>query len=684
MTAPKMTKWIVSFIISVCGWTLSDTNILTNPGFETGTTSGWSGRSCTISAVTGGMSGTYRGYATGRTATWQGIKQSIFGKVNNGQTVTISGWVRLDTTASDTIKLTVEQKDDAGTRYIGIHQTTGYADRWTQLTGTFTLNVTGTLTYLDVYFEGPASGVSFYVDDAQVLVPGSTAEAAVAIDSGVRHQMIEGFGAAGAWYEGTLVSHPQKTALYNILFRDLGLDIYRLRNTYGQSGGADYMNRSAQIIAGGEAALGRPLKVLICAWSPSAALKSNGETANGGTLKKNASNQYMYAEYGDWWADSLQAWAGYGVTADYISIQNEPDWEADWDTCRFNPAESTGVAGYNQAFDAVYDELNARMGSSMPRMIGPETTGLNGAAGYTPGQYISAMSDPSRAYGYAHHLYNINAGDNPDAYLTAMAAFQANWGSKPLFQTEYEKSAGGWPDALNMALLLHNSLAVEEVAAYFYWDLFWGGEGGLVTISSSSYTINNDYYGFKHFSAFIDDGWQRTEASSSLANLRVSAYVRGDGQKLTTVLINTSQTQAVEATFSLAGVTITGGQVYRTSASENCEALGTFNAGEPLSIPARSVVTLALDVQLIPADCAQVQTYGYRLPEDLDGDCAVGWNDLAILINQWLSQSPQAIEPNFSPDLFVDNKVDLNDLAMIMAQWMVCNDPATSGCISTW
>ena len=90
----------------------ADLNILTNPGFEAGTTAGWDDRNCTIAVSTDQThGGSYSGLASGRTATWQGIKHSILGKLNNEQTCTISGYVRLaGTTASDTVKLTVEKQ----------------------------------------------------------------------------------------------------------------------------------------------------------------------------------------------------------------------------------------------------------------------------------------------------------------------------------------------------------------------------------------------------------------------------------------------------------------------------------------------------------------------------------------------------------------------------------------------
>lgn len=157
-------------------------NLLINPGFEQGTT-GWTGRGCTFSTSTIRRSGRYSGYATNRTAYWQGIKQSMLDKMMPGETYTISAWIRLENAASDSIIATFEQRDDRGVKYIRVDASTGYANQWTRLSGQFTLNVVGALTALFVYFEGPALGVNFYLDDVEVVgerppeVPGASATA---------------------------------------------------------------------------------------------------------------------------------------------------------------------------------------------------------------------------------------------------------------------------------------------------------------------------------------------------------------------------------------------------------------------------------------------------------------------------------------------------------------------------
>jgi O-glycosyl hydrolase len=665
-------------------------NILVNPDFESGTT-GWVARSCSITTVTSSptpYSGTRCARAYSRTATWNGIQQDIKDKVAVGQTYQISGRVRTSTSVSSTVKISIQKTDNGTTTYATVASGTASSSGWVLLSGSYTVpEVDVTRTELYVYFEGPASGIDIYVDDANVFgeVPGPNATGQVNFT--VTHQTLEGFGAAGAWGEGTLTDlgqpskHPE---IYDILFGDLGLDIYRLRNAYDEDGGAGYMSKSGQIVSAAGASLGHPIKVLISAWSPPDYLKSNGDTSNGGTLIGGPSN-YDYTGLADWLADSITAWSGYGVDADYISMQNEPDYAATWDSCRYEPAQTTSYAGYNQAFEAVYNELYSRMGSSMPKMIGPETTGFNGAAGSSLSTYLSAIIDHSHVYGYAHHLYNINAGDNPDAYISAMQSFNSSWGTKPLFQTEYEKASNpsAWPDAYNLALLLHNSLTIEEVSGYFYWDLFWYTSSvGLVSITSSSYTINSDYYGFKHYSKFTDPGWQRVDANTDSSNLRISAYKDPCEPNASVMIINTSATTDVNLTLSLAGFTPQNSEIYQSKSDANFAYIGTFGTSTPVHLPKKSITTIHL---MGYADCAAVQADNRKLDSDLNGDCYVDLLDMEIMADYWLNTTCAASGnchgADFAP---TDGTVDFYDFADFGPQWRQCNNPLDAGCAPNW
>ncbi len=649
-----------------------DANVLTNPGFESGTT-GWTARGggVSITAVTSPVnSGEAGAFVDNRTSSWHGIQQDMLNKMVEGQTYQVAAYVRTNSAADLNVVVTFQQTDggnDGNTQYK--RTASGNADNsgWTYVSGTFTLDVTGTLTQLLIYVESDDDTVDLYVDDVVVYGPEvnpADPEADGAVDINTRRQVIEGFGAAGGWYEGWITAHPQKETLYDIFFDELGLDIYRLRNAYDQgTDGTTYMTRSGQIVAEGKER-NPNLKILISAWSPPAYLKSNGLISGGegsNATLIGGPNNYNYTGFADWWADSITAWSDdYGIDADYISIQNEPDYDATWDSCRFEPTETSQIAGYAQAFEAVYTEMDSRFGASMPNMLGPEMTGLSRL-----GEYLSAIINTSHLYGYAHHLYNCSnggsagCGDDPDLYLTNMQNIGSTWNDKPLFQTEYEHATGLWPDAYNMALLLHNALTVEGVSSYFYWSLFWAEPSGLVSLpayGSSEYTRTSDFYGFKQYSAFIHSDWQRVDTTEDSSALRMSAYISPDNTQLTVVIINTHASTDIDLTLSLGDLTIDAGDIYRTSQTENCVNVGAFNPANPVALPAKSVTTLALTLDTTPPIYGDFDDSGLvdidDLPEfalvwqttdcgelDLDGDCRIGLYEFAQFARNWMNGS---------------------------------------------
>jgi iduronate 2-sulfatase len=441
-----------------------------------------------------------------------------------------------------------------------------------------------------------AQGVNIGI--TEFSVEAAAAATVTMVDAGTRHQKIEGFGASGAFYINRLITNDHASELADLLFRDLGLDIFRIQNVYDHTG---YISKVADTVATiqlGEAALGRPLKILSSSWTPPAYLKDTGSQAgsNNATLDSDAGG-YRYDDFAAWWADSLEYYSSNGIDADYISIQNEPNWHPDYNGCGFEPTETTNFAGYNQAFEAVWQELAIRNGTAaMPRMLAPETISFNKL-----GDYIDNLIHPSHAYAYAHHYYQDNVGENPDALNAHMADFNAAHGYKPLFQTEYAfldaNTNSPIVRKLNRATLMHNALTIEEVSAYFYWALYWNGEQGLIDIpNSSSYVVTPEYHAFKHFSAFINADWRRIAASSTEVDL--SAYLSPDGTEVSVVIVNEGPATSLELVFE--ELAITGGEVFRSSSTLDCARVGAFNPAAPLSIPAESITTLALTAATVP------------------------------------------------------------------------------------
>jgi hypothetical protein len=86
-------------------------------------------------------------------------------------------------------------------------------------------------------------------------------------------------------------------------------------------------------------------------------------------------------------------------------------------------------------------------------------------------------------------------------------------------------------------------------------------------------------------------------------------------------------------------------------------------------------------------NCAWVQANGFGISEDLNGDCYVDSEDLAIIAQYWLSTI--SIDCAGNPlcqkaDLVVDDHIDFFDFSDFALQWLICNDPQNPDCTPTW
>ncbi|MDR3717962.1 MAG: hypothetical protein P4K98_04120 [Bryobacteraceae bacterium] len=432
-------------------------------------------------------------------------------------------------------------------------------------------------------------------------------------------QEIVGFGAADAFYSGWLTAHPNKEQLYALFFgrENLGASILRVQNVYGQQQEpppTPFDPDTQEVVAKANSYRGSPVTVLMTSWSPPAALKASGQVScNGATTEPGCtlakvSGGFNYDGFAQYWYDSLNAYAALGVTPDYISLQNEPDFTpSGYGGCRFDATEtSSGIyAGYKQAFDAIYAKL--RVLPDPPVMVGPEVVGI----GYgVIESYLSALApeELGELGAVAHHLYHGGDSAAPDSFDSAMFQLAAAAPSKRLFQTEYDHSKDQ-TSALQTAWLIHNSMVVEEASAYLFWSYFWPDTNQLVYIDDpwrhtpwlypqTGYHINDYYYALQHFSRFVQPGYQRIASPTGLADLRVSAYHAEQPRRLVVVLINTSATDTLTPTLALTAAWNGPSEVYRSTFSgttERFSPLGPLASANVVTLPPLSVATVVLD-----------------------------------------------------------------------------------------
>lgn len=458
------------------------------------------------------------------------------------------------------------------------------------------------------YFPAVLLMVLFVLNAVQKVY--AQAEAiTVEIKTDEQYQTIKGFGASLAYYENWLTAHPNRSEIYNVIFSELSLDILRVRNAYGYDEGM--VGRVKQFAAAAESSLGHPIDILVTSWGPPASLKSNNDKINGGTLKYTVSDgkvNFDYDAFARWWDESLDEYNANGIYPRYISIQNEPDFKASWESCLFNPSEKINstdtIAGYNMALEAVYDTVMKREHS--PVFLGPETIGIGFNA---VENYINAL-DLSKLYGIAHHLYHGAEGGTVenDPFTSSNYKKVGSFHPEvPHFQTEYSRE--GW---FTLSGMIFQSLVQENAAAFLYWDLIWS-EGGLVNldfpwdrsrwVNPKGYNRTKDYYVFKHYSAFIHPGWKRTGTSPDNNLLKTAAFMNLAGDSATCIVVNRSSSDSFSVHLQIPGYSITDANVYTTT--EDSNFVSTEIPDTVIQIPPRSLTTVDLRLASVTSGVSQ-------------------------------------------------------------------------------
>jgi O-glycosyl hydrolase len=281
-----------------------------------------------------------------------------------------------------------------------------------------------------------------------------------AVNSTKLFQTIECLGAATAFYDGSLPGHPYAMEIYTNAFAGLNLSMLRLGNWYSyQTPLAGFDETATEIVSNATRVLGHPVPVYMSSWTPPNFLKSNGQGGNGTLIYTNVNGvyNYDYSGFGQYWHDSINAYRSNGVSPTWISIQNEPDFNADYGSCLLlSTANQNGNtnACYSNCLDAVYLSLSNL--PSPPKLLAPEVVHYS----YGDLQGYAATLNTNHYYGLAHHLY----GDATDpADLSSLTNLVPG---KRRFMTEY-----GLGDMIAQATLLHNELVYEEVSGYNYWSL---------------------------------------------------------------------------------------------------------------------------------------------------------------------------------------------------------------------
>jgi glucuronoarabinoxylan endo-1,4-beta-xylanase len=379
-------------------------------------------------------------------------------------------------------------------------------------------------------------------------------------------QIISGFGASSAWTAPDLSDE-----LADELFSPerIGLSLLRLRIAPNGTTSEVETARKAQA---------RGATVWAAPWSPPGVWKTSGTDTHGGSLLPP-----HYPAWAERLATFVRASEDDGIHIDALSVQNEPDFVAAWETCEWEPDELAAfVSGH------LVPALDAQGVS--PRLLAPESANWGSVQRY--GETLLADPTASAAIGIvATHSYG---NTQPWAYRSPR-----NRG-KELWMTEWSDPTGEGPDAgmtsaLVVARAIHDNLTVAEVNAWHYWWLIersdtQPGRGGLIgedEVTRRAYVVGQ-------YSRFVRPGATRVRLSSPSPQRGVfaSAFLGGTGVALTLVVINENLSPVSQA-FDLTGAEVSELDATVTNDELALEAQGSVPGGVAvtLELSPRSVTT---------------------------------------------------------------------------------------------
>jgi glucuronoarabinoxylan endo-1,4-beta-xylanase len=376
-------------------------------------------------------------------------------------------------------------------------------------------------------------------------------------------QTMDGFGGSDAYLGGFPLSDAQADLFFGTGPGQIGLTFLRTAiASDGTKFRGDYSNCTK--------AVARGAKVWAAPWTAPAAWKDNSSETSGGHL--------LTGHYDDWgtrlaaFQADLNANAGVNLYA--LSVQNEPDFTASYESMIYTTAEMTNFV----------------------KVIGPKVAALSP----TP---RLVLAEPSTATTNADYVAAVQADGTAAPYLdicawhqysntTPAVAGHTNWQTE---MSSFEAFDGGMANGLTVAGWMHDAIANSNVNAWIWWWLFGHDTSnqGLIGDSNATTPTTKRFFVMGHFSKFVRPGHVRVATSGSISGISVTAYKSSAGS-VVFVLVNANGSD-VTANIGVSGLNMPSMTPWVTDATRDLVALAPIcprNNVVSVTMPASSVTTL--------------------------------------------------------------------------------------------
>nr|ERO59009.1 YnfF [Dickeya solani D s0432-1] len=323
----------------------------------------------------------------------------------------------------------------------------------------------------------------------------------VKIDARINYQTIQGFGGMdGAGWINDLTTEQINTAFGNDAGQ-IGLSIMRIRIDPDSNKWNIQVPSARQAVSLGA-------KLMATPWTPPAHMKSNNSLINGGRLLP-----AYYSAYTSHLLDFSKYMQTNSASLYAISIQNEPDWKPDYESCEWSGDE---FKNYLKSQGSKFGSLNIIVGESLgfnPKLTDPVLNDSDAS------KYVAIVGG---------HLY----GTTPKPYPLAQNAGKQIWMTE--HYVDSKQSANNWSSALDVATELNASM-VANYNAYVWWYI--RRSYGLLTEDGK---VSKRGYVMSQYARFVRPGFQRIQATENpQSNVHLTAYKNSDG-KMVIVAVNTN------------------------------------------------------------------------------------------------------------------------------------------------
>lgn len=381
---------------------------------------------------------------------------------------------------------------------------------------------------------------------------------AATLNGAVIHQTIDGFGAGAVFLDAGLdpLTDANMDALYGTGANQMGLTLIRLRI-------APDGNWTDQILDG-QKAKQRGARILATPWTPPAAMKDNDSLVNGGSVIPS-----MYPNLVAYFNNFTDTMAANGAKVDVLSIQNEPDFTATYESCRWNASQ----------LDNFFH--NFASGVKTP-MLMPESF-----------HYDQTLSNPTLADSAAAanvayiggHLYGAGIQDYPLAHSLG----------KHTWMTEYLVNNQSIDAAVDTGQQISDTLTVGNMSAYIWWKTI-GNANGLLNAAG---VLQPRAYVMAQFSKFVRPGDIRIDVPLNTSPLGLSGFMDPISGRFAVVAVNDT-TLPITQTFTINGIITSPLTPWITSATQSLEQQASVDASQgsfTYTVPSFSVVTFAGTLQ---------------------------------------------------------------------------------------